>query len=33
MCLNESYITVRIGEGMSDQFPTKIFLKKGDALL
>jgi hypothetical protein len=33
MCLNESCITVRIGERMSDQFPIKSSLKQGDAIL
>jgi hypothetical protein len=32
MCLNESYITVRIVEGMSEQFPIGSSLKQ-DALL
>jgi hypothetical protein len=33
MCLNESYITDRIGEGMPDQFPIKSSLTQSDALL
>jgi hypothetical protein len=33
MCLNKSYITVHIGERMSDQFPLKSSVKEGDALL
>jgi hypothetical protein len=33
MCLNEFYITVLIGEGVSDQFPIKRSLTQRNALL
>ena len=32
MCLNETYSTVRLGKHLSDLFPIKNDLKKGDAL-
>jgi hypothetical protein len=32
MCLNETYIKVRIGKHLSDNFPIKDGLRKGDAL-
>jgi hypothetical protein len=32
MCLNETYITVRIGKFQSDKFPIQNGLKQGDAL-
>jgi hypothetical protein len=32
MCLNETYIKVRIGKHLSDSFPTQNALKQGDAL-
>jgi hypothetical protein len=33
MCLNETYSRVRVGKHLSDTFPIKTGLKKGDALL
>jgi hypothetical protein len=33
MRLNETYSTVRVGKNLSDMFPLKNGLKKGDALL
>ena len=33
MCLNETYCRVREGKHLSDKFPLKNCLKKGDALL
>ena len=32
MCLNETYSRVRVGKHLSDMFPIKNGLKKGDAL-
>jgi hypothetical protein len=32
MCINETYIKVRIGKHLSDSFPTQNILKQGDAL-
>ena len=32
MCLNETYSRVRVGKNLSDMFPIKNGLKKGDAL-
>jgi hypothetical protein len=32
MCLNETYSRVRVGKHLSDRFPIKNGLKKGDAL-
>ena len=32
MCLNETYIRVRVGKRLSDMFPIKNSLKQGDAL-
>jgi hypothetical protein len=32
MCLNETYIEVRIGKHLSDSFPIQNGLKQGDAL-
>jgi hypothetical protein len=32
MCLNETYGTVRIGKNLSDKFPIRNGLKKGDTL-
>jgi len=32
MCLNETYITVRVGKLLSDMVPIKNGLKEGDAL-
>jgi hypothetical protein len=32
MCLNETYIKVRIGKHLSDSFPIQNGLKQGDAL-
>ena len=32
MCLNETYIRVRVGKLLSDMFPIKNSLKQGDAL-
>ena len=32
MCLNETYSTVRLGKNLSDMFPIRNVLKKGDAL-
>jgi hypothetical protein len=32
MCLNETYIKVRIGKYLSDMFPIQNSLKQGDAL-
>jgi hypothetical protein len=32
MCLNETYSRVRVGKHLSDTFPIKNDLKKGDAL-
>jgi hypothetical protein len=32
MCLSETYYKVRIGKHLSDNFPIKNGLKKGDAL-
>jgi hypothetical protein len=32
MCLNETYSKVRVGKHLSDTFPIKNDLKKGDAL-
>jgi hypothetical protein len=32
MCLNETYITLRIGKYQSDKFPVQKGLKQGDAL-
>ena len=32
MCLNETYSSVRVGKHLSDMFPIKNGLKKGDAL-
>ena len=31
MCLNENYSRVRVGKNLSDMFPTRNGLKKGDA--
>jgi hypothetical protein len=33
MCFNELYMTVRIGEHMSDQFPIQNSVKQGDTSL
>ena len=33
MCLNDTYSRVRVGKNLSDIFPLKNGLKKGDALL
>ena len=33
MCLNETYSRARVGKHLSDMFPIKTGLKKGDALL
>jgi hypothetical protein len=32
MCLNETYIKVRVGKNLSDMFPIRNGLKKGDAV-
>jgi len=32
MCLNETYIRVRVGKHLSDMFPIKYSSKQGDAL-
>jgi len=32
MCLNETYIRVRLGKRLSDMFPFRNGLKQGDAL-
>jgi len=32
MCLTETYSTVRVGKNLSDMFPIRNGLKKGDAL-
>ena len=32
MCLNETYSTVQVGKHLSDMFPIRNCLKKGDAL-
>jgi hypothetical protein len=32
ICLNETYIRVRLGKHLSDRFPIKNGLKQGDAL-
>ena len=32
MCLNEMYIKVRVGKNLSDMFPIRNGLKKGDAV-
>ena len=32
MCLNETYSRVRVGKNLSDMFPIRNGLKKGDAL-
>jgi len=32
MCLNETYVRVRVGKHLSDMFPIKYSLKQGDAL-
>jgi hypothetical protein len=32
MCLNKTYIRVRVGKNMSDMFPIRNGMKQGDAL-
>jgi hypothetical protein len=33
LCLNETYSRFRVGKHLSDMFPVKNVLKRGDALL